>query len=304
MTAKSGIFAAPMTPMRADLSVDLPRYVAHCRRLLDAGCHGLMPLGSTGEAHSLTVDERIAMMDALADAGLPMDTMLIGTSSLAWPDAVRMAQHATGLGAGGVCVQPPFYYKPPDDDALVDFFARVVDDVNDPRLRLYVYDWQPNLGVHLSLDLFERLFAARSDNIVGIKDSSGDAEMLRQRCAAFPDREVLAGTDSMILTGLRAGGSGAMSGISNIMPETTLALFADPKGENGDARQARIDAALKIMRAAGWFASLKAALVWLTGDDAWRHARPGIGRLDAEQERALIDGLSGLGLGPAKAAAE
>ena len=76
---------------------------------MDAGCQGLMPIGSTGEAHSFTVEERFEIMDALADSGLPMAKMPIGTSALAFPDAIRLVKYAVGLGAGGVCEQPPFY---------------------------------------------------------------------------------------------------------------------------------------------------------------------------------------------------
>ena len=303
MTAKSGIFAAPMTPMRADLSVDLPRYVAHCRRLLDAGCHGLMPLGSTGEAHSLTVDERIAMMDALADAGLPMDVMLIGTSSLAWPDAVRMAKHATGLGAGGVCVQPPFYYKPADDEGLYAFFARVIDGVGSDRLRLYVYDWEPNLHVHHSLAFFRRLFEAYPQ-AVGMKDSSGDPKMLQERCAAFPDREVFVGTDSMALTGLRAGAVGVMSSISNIVPATMLALFETPDGAAGAAAQAQVDMIRKQMSFVNWFAGLKTVVGWQAGEAGWSTVRPPLRALNAQEQAELRQRLATLCVVSTRAAAE
>ena len=112
----AGVYAAPLTPLKEDLSPDSPRYLAHCRRLLDAGCQGLMPLGSTGEAHSFTVRERFGIMDALADSDLPVGRMLVGTSGLAYPDTIALARHAVDIGVGGVCVQPPFYYKPVDAD--------------------------------------------------------------------------------------------------------------------------------------------------------------------------------------------
>ena len=131
-----GVYAAPLMPMRDDLSAAHDKYVAHCRSMLDAGCQGLMPLGSTGEAHPFSIDERIVKMDALAASGLPTERMLIGASALALPDTIRLARHAVSIGAGGVCVQPPFYYKPAEDIGLFDFFSRVIDGVGDDRLRL------------------------------------------------------------------------------------------------------------------------------------------------------------------------
>lgn len=299
-----GIYAAPLMPMRDDLSADLEKYIAHCKSLLDAGCQGLMPIGSTGEAHSFTVDERFEMMDALADSGLPMAKMLIGTSALAFPDAIRLVKHAVGLGAGGVCVQPPFYYKPVETVGLLDFFSRVIDGVNDTRLRLYVYDWESNLNVHHSQEFFTKLFEAYPQNAVGIKDSSGVADMLEARCQAFPDKEVFTGTDSMTLTCLRAGGSGVMSGISNIVPEVTTALYAGFKGDQGDAMQARVGEIRGAMGELPWFSALRATMAWLSGDSGWCNARPAIRRLTADEERAMRESLTAIGLTPARLAAE
>lgn len=299
-----GIYAAPLMPMREDLSADLSKYITHCRDLLDAGCQGLMPIGSTGEAHSFTVDERIATMDALAESGLPMDRMLIGTSALAFPDAIRLVRRAVDAGAGGVCVQPPFYYKPAETVGLLDFFSRVIDGVGDARLRLYVYDWESNLNVHHSIEFFSRLFEAYPDNAVGIKDSSGIADMLEERCRTFPNREIFAGTDDMTLTCLRAGGNGTMSGTSNIVPEVTTALFAGFEGEEGERLQARIGEVRGATEGLPWFSALRSTKAWLSGDPSWRIARPAIRRLTDAEETLLRERLTAIGLSPARVAAE
>lgn len=298
-----GMFAAPLMPMRADLSADLDKYVAHCRDLLAVGCDGLMPIGSTGEAHSFTVDERIEQMDALAASDLPMDRMLVGASALAYPDAIRLVRHATELGAGAVCVQPPFYYKPAEDDGLLEFYTRVIEGVGDRRLRLIVYDWEGNLSVHFSLRFFERLFAAFPEQAVGVKDSSGDAVMLEERVKAFPDRAVLAGTDSMALTCLRAGGAGVMSGSSNIAPEVMIAIYRNAHADAGAEAQARIDAIRAVMKTMPWFSALKATKAWLSGDPSWLNARPAIRRLTAAEDAQLKAGLTALGLAPGEQAA-
>lgn len=299
-----GIYAAPLMPLREDLSADLPKYIAHCRALLDAGCQGLMPIGSTGEAHSFTVEERLETMDALAGSGLPVNRMLIGTSSLAFPDAIRMAKHAVSIGAGGVCVQPPFYYKPAETVGLLDFFSRVIDGIADPRLRLYVYDWESNLSVHHEIEFFHRLFEAYPENAVGIKDSSGVADMLEERCRAFPDREIFAGTDGMILTCLRAAGAGAMSGISNIVPDVTTELYAGFEGETGAAMQKRIGAIRDATGGLPWFSALRAMKAWLSDDPAWKRARPAIRGLTGNEEAGLHERLTAIDLTPALLAAE
>src|SRR4051794_41564803 len=104
-----GVLAAVLTPMRDDLSVDRAAFAAHCRRLLDAGCHGLGIFGTTGEANSLSIDERIEAWSGLVEDAIPAEALLPGTGACALPDAVRLCQAALGLGAPGVLTLPPFY---------------------------------------------------------------------------------------------------------------------------------------------------------------------------------------------------
>ena len=92
-----------------------------------------MPLGSKFKAHSFSIDERIATMGARAAGGLPTERILIGAGGPALPDTIRLARHAISIGVGGICVQPPFYYKPAEDIGLFDFFSRVIDVVGNDR---------------------------------------------------------------------------------------------------------------------------------------------------------------------------
>ncbi|MGE0151516.1 MAG: dihydrodipicolinate synthase family protein [Reyranellaceae bacterium] len=292
----AGLYVAPLLPMHRDLAPDTGRWIAHCRFLLAQGCHGLMPLGSTGEAHSLTVAERLKLMDALAGSGLPMDRMIVGASALAYPDAVALIRHATGLGARAVATQPAFYYKG-GEQGLYDYFKLLVDKVADDRLRLIVYDWEANLGVKFPTALLERLFGDFPRHIVGIKDSNGDHRQIAERCRRFPDRAVIAGTDASQLACLRAGGRGAMSASGNILYATMLELHRDFAGEKGEACQKAIDEFGGLLRPLGFFAALKATMAQLANDPAWRTARPPVAPLSAADQATLEAGLARLGIG-------
>jgi len=300
----AGIYAAPIMPFSKDLEPDLPRYIAHCRRLLAAGCHGLMPLGSTGESHSLTIDERLSVMEALSASGLDTGKMLLGASSLAFPDVVTLVRGAVAMGAGGVCVQPPFYHKPLDDEALYGFYSRVIDTVGDASLRLYVYDWEPNIHVHHSLAFFARLFEAYPENAVGMKDSSGMADMLRERCIAFPDREIWVGADGMTLTGVRAGAIGTMSSMSNMVPQLIVELYNEVKQGRGESQQARVDQIRQAMSGAPWLPSLKAVVERQLDDPGYSAVRPPMRVLGPEEKAGMLRSLDGIGEAPGRVAAE
>src|SRR5829696_5473971 len=99
-----GINAAVLTPMRDDLSVDLDQMVAHCRWLLANGCDGLAILGTTGEANSLGLSERIAVMEGLVERGINLGKLLPGTGTPAITDTVLLTNKAAELGCPGVLV--------------------------------------------------------------------------------------------------------------------------------------------------------------------------------------------------------
>ena len=117
-----GVNAAVLTPMHADLSVDLDRMAAHCRWLLANGCNGLAVLGTTGEANSLGITERIAVLEGLVARGIPAAKLLPGTGTTALTDTVLLTRKAAELGCRGALLLPPFYYKNPSDDGLFAYF--------------------------------------------------------------------------------------------------------------------------------------------------------------------------------------
>src|SRR5215211_3910986 len=101
-----GVLAAVLTPMDEDLNADPQAFAAHCHRLLAAGCHGLSVFGTTGEANSLSVDERLAALEALVDGGVSPEKLLPGTGSCALTDTVRLSHAALEAGTAGDLVLP------------------------------------------------------------------------------------------------------------------------------------------------------------------------------------------------------
>ena len=126
-----GVFAAVLTPLDADKSPDHAAMAAHCRWLLDHGCDGLSVLGTTGEANSFTVAERVALLEALARSGIPPRVLMPGTGCCALADTVALCRATLDLGAPGVLVLPPFYYKTVSDEGLFAAFAGIVEQVGE-----------------------------------------------------------------------------------------------------------------------------------------------------------------------------
>src|SRR6185369_13016680 len=168
----------------ADLSPDAERLVAHCQWLLSQNC-GLAVFGTNSEANSLSVNERIALLDALLAADVDPARMMPGTGCCALTDTVRLTAHAVQLGCAGVLMLPPFYYKDVSDEGLYRTFSDIIQRVGDARLRIYLYHIPPVAVVGISLPLIERLLQAYPGTTAGIKDSSGNWSNTKAMLDAF-----------------------------------------------------------------------------------------------------------------------
>jgi 4-hydroxy-tetrahydrodipicolinate synthase len=284
-----GVLAAALTPMRPDLSVDRAAFAAHCLRLLDAGCHGLAIFGTTGEANSLSVWERIDAWEALVADGVPADVLLPGTGACALPDAVRLSQEALALGAAGVLALPPFYYKGVSDDGLFRFFAELIERVGDDRLRVFLYHIPPMAQVGFTPELIGRLLDAYPGTIAGTKDSAGDAARIEAICKSYPELTVFAGSEALLLDTLRWGGDGCISATVNVTARQTREVYDRfAAGEDAGAAQAALTEARRFLEGYPAIPALKAIIRDTTDDDVWRNVRPPLVALDDSRTCELL----------------
>ncbi len=283
----SGVLSPVVTPFRADLSPDAGRLVRQCRWLLSQNC-GLAVFGTNSEANSLSVEEKIDLLDALVDGGIDTGRMMPGTGACAIPDAVRLTAHAVSRGCAGVLMLPPFYYKGVSDEGLFRSFAEVIERVGDSRLRVYLYHIPPVAQVPITLTLIERLLAAYPQTVVGIKDSSGDWSNTEAVLKAFPGFAVFAGSETFLLRNMRSGGAGCISATANINPAAIHDLYAGWQAADADARQAALDDLRGAMQAFPMIPALKHAVAHFAHDPDWDRVRPPLVELTADQKTALV----------------
>ncbi|MCL6438609.1 MAG: dihydrodipicolinate synthase family protein [Rubrobacteraceae bacterium] len=287
-----GVFTAVLTPLDEHLDPDHEAFVRHCLRLLDAGCHGVSVFGTTGEGNSFSVAEREEALEALVEGGVPGERLLPGTGSCSLTDAVRLCEKAIEVGAGGVLVLPPFYYKDAGDEGLFRFFAELVERVGDERLRVYLYHIPQVSGVGLSLELMRRLHEAYPQTIVGTKDSEGRWERIERTCRELDGFEVFAGSEEFLLRTLRAGGVGCISASANLNSRLARRVYdLHEAGEDAEGAQRDLDALRKAMEGYPTIPALKALLHRATGEEGWTRLRPPLLPLGEREERELASGV-------------
>ena len=283
----SGVLSPVVTPFKADLSPDPERFVRQCRWLLSQNC-GLAVFGTNSEANSLSVDEKIDLLDALVDAGLDTSRMMPGTGACALPDAVRMTAHAVERGCAGVLMLPPFYYKGVSDEGLFRSYSEVIQRVGDPKLRIYLYHIPPVAQVPITLSLIERLLKAYPDTVVGIKDSSGDWSNMEAVLKRFPGFAMFAGNETVLLRNMQNGGAGCISATANINPASIADLAVNWQAPDARAMQDKMNDLRLAMQEFPMIPALKAAVAHYSGDREWARVRPPLVELSAEQNSALL----------------
>ena len=288
----TGVLSPVVTPFKADLSPDPERFVRHCQWLLSQDV-GLAVFGTNSEANSLATEEKIDLLDRVVAGGVDPARLMPGTGCCALPDSVRLTAHAMKLGAGGVLMLPPFYYKGVSDDGLFKNFAEVIERVGDQRLRVYLYHIPPVSNVPITLSLIERLLKAYPRIVAGVKDSGGDWNNTKAMLDAFAAGgfDVFAGSETFLLQNMRHGGAGCISATANVNPAAIARLFREWQTADADAQQARLDEIRGIVQRYPMIPALKATIARYGGDGAWVTVRPPLVALTAEQRAALASDL-------------
>ncbi len=213
----AGVWSATITPVDADLEPDAPRAAAFYHELLANGIDGLNVLGTNGEAVSLSVQQRIAFMRGLIEAGIPVARTMFGTGACAVDDVVELNRTAVELGVAASLIIPPFYYRDAGDDGILRFFDALFARVTPPPVLLYNF---PRMsGITFTADLVDRLMESFPAKIVGMKDSSNDASLQREVLRRHPELRVFTGSEESLPDVLTFGGAGCISGSVALWPQ-------------------------------------------------------------------------------------
>lgn len=289
----SGVLAPVVTPFGGDLAPDAERLVAHCRWLLEQDC-GLALFGTNSEANSLSLRERMDLLDAVVAAGIDTARMMPGTGTCSIPETVELTRHAVQHGVGGVLMLPPYYYKGVSDEGLFRSYAEIIERVGDDRLRIYLYHFPQMSAVPLGVNLVGRLLDAYPGIVVGMKDSSGEQANLERMLTAFPGFAMFAGTEMLLLPNMRYGGAGCISATANINPGPIAQLFHSWESAPAEALQEGLDAVRMVVQQYPLVAALKAVLAEFSADPHWNRLRPPLVELPPDSARELIDKLRAL----------
>jgi 4-hydroxy-tetrahydrodipicolinate synthase len=217
----NGVLPAITTPFNTDGSIDHAFLSRHVVMMLDAGCTGIVPLGSLGETATLTFAEKQAVLKTVIDATGKRGAVVPGVAALATDDAINFAKMSAEIGCGGLMVLPPYVYSSDWREmkhhvsAIIRATALPCMLYNNPLA--YKTDFLPTQVAEL---------ASEHRNLVAIKESSADIRRIAALKSLIGDRlHILVGVDDMIVEGIAAGATGWVAGLVNAYPHESVVLF-------------------------------------------------------------------------------
>ena len=293
-----GLIAPILSPFNDDLSFNQDLYNALAAELLATGCSGLAPFGTTGEALSVSSAERMAALEGLVASGIDPRVIIPGTGLCNLPESIALSRHAVELGCAGVMTLPPFYFKGMGDDGYFDYFEKLIDGVDHPDLKIYLYHIPQVSGVGLSINLVKRLRAAYPEIIVGIKDSSGNWENTA-RLLEIDGLIVYPGAELPVIDAIRLGGPGCISATANLNGTDiarVIDLCHDGKWQDAEAAHEAVKAVRLLFQDYAPIPAQKALLARRTGDSRWNNLRPPFRAMGDDRRDALATSLEPYGM--------
>ncbi|MFP4050655.1 MAG: 4-hydroxy-tetrahydrodipicolinate synthase [Thermoplasmata archaeon] len=221
MVTFEGIIPPMLTPFKKNSAIDLQRLREFVDYLIEGGVHGLFPSASSGEFSTMTIEERKKVIETVIDQNEGRLKVVPGTGSSSIKEAIELSGFVKDEGGDGVIIVTPYYLKP-DQKGLIDFYGEIAGSIDLP---IILYELPSATGVKFEAETVSEL-ADEHDNIVGLKDSSGDFELVMSILDKTDESfNLLQGIDSLLLPSLMMGCTGGVPGSSNIRPEFAVKVY-------------------------------------------------------------------------------
>ena len=283
---EKAVYSAILTPFNKDLTIDTKLFISHCEFLLKNNI-SLAPLGTTGEANSISISEKLDLIKTIANSDLPKEKIIIGTGNTSFVDAALLTKTSVENKIYSVLLLPPFYYKNVSDEGVYQYYKEIINTVKSTNLRIFLYNIPQVSGVTISIDLVNRLKKEFSDTIAGIKDSSGNFENTK-KYKEIKNFIVYPGSEKFLYDGLHIGCSGCISATTNVNIDAAKLINSFDKSE-GESINKKIKSVRDVFEKYPVIPALKA--IKIKEDINWSNIRPPLVALSDQQRSNLAKDL-------------
>ncbi|SFV29017.1 4-hydroxy-tetrahydrodipicolinate synthase [Devosia crocina] len=291
-----GVIAASITPFTPDLDVDVKRLAHHCADLLSASCSFVSTFGTTGEGASLSTREKLSALKALKAEGADMSRQIPGVMTPTLDDAAEMVVGIAEAGCRAALVLPPYYYGTSEEGIASWYDALIERTQSATSIDILLYNIPQLSRIRFTADLIKTIVSRHGSRIVGVKDSTGDADNGVMLARTFPELAIFTGDDRVLPTLLNNGGAGMIGGMPNVFARDLVSLYNNPADADTLAKQTQ---RILAVDKGGSLVALKAALAHYSGDPELARVLPPLKMLEGQGLTELLASFSQSGFNAA-----
>ena len=284
MNKIKGIYAASMSILDKNLSLNIDKTILHAENLIDQGCHGVAILGSTGQAQLISVSEKIHLLTQLSKSKYK-DNYIIGTGFNSLSETINLMKVAFSLNFNDFLIMPPAYYKYGDKE-VIEFYSRIIEAMS--NCRIILYNFEKLCGYKFSVSCVEELVKKFPKQIVGVKDSSYNLyENLK-----IENFSILPGSESKLLKGLELGCDGIITATCNVTAPLARKVYDDFYSNKLQTHNEKLCNVRKTFEAFNLISGLH---TFMSGKDViYKHLLPPLSVLNDNDANELIENLDKL----------
>jgi 4-hydroxy-tetrahydrodipicolinate synthase len=280
-----GIYAAAVSILNNDLSLDVNKTVKHCENIIKDGCHGVVLFGSTGQSQLIPLNEKIEMINFVSKNDKIKDKLIVGTGLNSLVENINFLKLSLNIGLNRFLIMPPAYYNYGDKE-VIEYYTKLIKSV--PDAKIILYNFEKLCGYKFSVECVENLAARFPKNIIGVKDSSYNL-MGNLNIKNF---SILPGSELKLLSGLKKDCSGIITATCNVTAKLARKVFDDFE-QNKD--QTVNDKLCEVRKAFDQFNLISGLHSFLSlSDKQFLNILPTCSLLSKQDEKTLIDKLKDL----------
>ena len=284
MSKINGIYAASMSIINNDLTLDVTKTIQHAEMIIDQGCHGAAIFGSTGQAQLISITEKIKLLNQLSTSKYK-DKYLIGTGLNSLSETINLMSVARSLNFKKFLIMPPAYYKY-EDDNVISFYTKLIEA--HPECEIILYNFEKLCGYKFSVECVQELVKRFPDQIIGVKDSSYNLfENLE-----IDNFSILPGSESKLLKGLELGCTGIITATCNVTSALARKVYDDFLQKKEQTVNQKLCDVRSIFEKYNLISGLHT--YYSNNDIIYKNVLPPLSILNSKEEKELMDNLEKL----------
>ena len=293
MTEIKGIFAASMSILDKNLTLDLNKTIIHAENLIDQGCHGVAIFGSTGQAQLISISEKISLLNKLS-ANKYKNKYIIGTGLNSLGETINLMKIATSVGFDKFLIMPPAYYNYGDNEVIA-FYSKIIDKI--PESKIILYNFEKLCGYKFSISCVEKLAKKFPNQIVGVNDSSYNLyENLK-----IENFSILPGSELKLLKGLEIGCTGIITATCNVTASLARKVYDDFFAKKEQTHNEKLCNVRKVFDQFNLISGLHSFL--MQDNKIYKNILPPLSLLNSSDNKKLIEDLNKLNFNTEKSRA-